>query len=325
MTPMPAMNLTSEYIRVSKRTNVGTIAEIELTDHLMKPSIKPPPGTVLVTDAARCETMKYCLYCVPVSSDISGLESATKACLDAAKFLTLNSIKLSASWMLAFGVTKNECADIILKACETFSKSKYTIVVTVVMFGAEMMTIFKKAFEEKVKERDGEVLQRDESVSPGATSLVDKTLSIGEKKEDVILRVVGLKDNVNKAIAKTEAYFNRSKEQKSIKGEKMASQFRAHKSRIKELLKEYEVLITASAEEVLIEGMERQVFECKDMLTDYLMKCDEKEREVQRLHELSEPVQWSYSDENGLVFFDEILNGMVESESRAGNKKFTIA
>ncbi|XP_028416346.1 protein mono-ADP-ribosyltransferase PARP11-like [Dendronephthya gigantea] len=70
--------------------------------------------------------------------------------------------------------------------------------------------------------------------------------------------------------------------------------------------------------------MTEQVFECKDALTDFLNREDEKKREIRRLRKISQCVQWSYFDKNGAILFDENLNGMIEREFRVFNNEFTL-
>jgi hypothetical protein len=273
--------------------------------------MKPPPNTVLMTKASPKANVMHYMHCVPVSLDMSGLESAMIACLNAAEVFSVDSVIISASGLTSLNVPARECADAILKASEMFSIENFTIEIAVVVFGVATMQIFKKAFEEKVKQ--------EKSNRPG----VNKMLKIGAK-EEVVFRVIGFHDNVSMSIQKIEAYFNRSKVTKSVKEQKILRGLWQHVSQIKKLSNGYDVFVTLTDDEICIEGIGQQVFECKDVLMDFLIKHDEKENELKRLREISKSVQWSYSDVRCTVLFDDTLNGMVESAFVTGNKKFTL-
>ncbi|CAB4022007.1 poly [ADP-ribose] polymerase 14-like [Paramuricea clavata] len=329
------ISLSSTNVRASTTASQSTCIQqgddgIDFCDSTPEESMKQPSGTVLVTKASNGANVKYYMHSVPVPFDISGLERATKACLDAAKFYACNSAIILATEITLFNIAANECANAILSASQTFSNTSFAMDIRVVTLDMDMMQIFQKAFEEKVEEQRTSVEFRESGQIAGFMHAVvndqrsaNKILNIGENDE-VIFRVVGFHDNVTISIEKIEAYFTRCKASKSVKDAKTVNGFWKNNSVIKRLSKGYEVFITLSAEEVSIEGMTEQVFECKDALIDFLNKHDEKERELRRLREISESVQWSYSDANGTVLFDEILNGMVESESRVGNKKFKV-
>ncbi|CAB4028295.1 Hypothetical predicted protein, partial [Paramuricea clavata] len=307
------MNLSSTNVKVSTTT-----------------SLKPPPGTVLVIKAHGGVNVKYYVHCVPVSFDISGLERAIKASLEAAKFFALNNIVISATGITSLNPAANECANAILNASKIFSKANFMMDIKVVVFDVNMMRIFKNAFEENAKEQktSATIHDIDQAASLEDAEIMQqlplkKVFNIGVK-EQVIFRVVGVRDNVNKSIEKIEGYSNRFKVTKYVTDEKMVYRLWKHISEMETLSKGYDVFITLSAEKVSIEGMADQVFECKDALIDFLNKHDEKEREMRRLREMSESVQWLYTDVNGTVLFDEILNGMVESKFRDGNNKITF-
>ena len=316
------MNLSSTHVKVS--TN-----EEEL--------MKPPPGTVLMIKAGKRANVKYYMHCVPVSFDVSGLERAIKACLITAQFLPLNSILISGVGITSLGVAKKECASAILKASKMFSSSNFMMDISVVETDTEIMPIFKKAFKEKLKEQNSciEMRESDHATNSEDATIkhhksLDTVLNFGVK-EIIIFRLIGFYDAVNMSIQKIDEYFNRCKVRKCVKDEKMVSGFWKHNSEIKRLSKEYQVVITLSAKEISFEGIAEQVFECKDALTQYLNKHDEKQREMelkqqelQRYREISKSVQWSYSDVNVTVLFDEILNGMVECQFRARNGNITI-
>lgn len=329
------LNFSATHVKVSATTFPSTNIrqsddEIDFIDSTREESMTPPPGTVLVTNASSCANVRYIMHCVPVSFDISGLERAMKACLDAAQYFPLNSFVISATGITSLSVAPNECANAILNASKTFSNANFIIDITVVGFDKDTMQIFKTALEEKAKEQLKSVRFHDNDQPASSKDVamkhqlpVDKIVNIGGK-EKVIFRVVGFRDNVDVSIEKIEAYFNRCKVNKSIKDEKIVNGFWKHNTEIKKLSKGYDISITLSADEVSIEGMTEQVFDCKDVLIDFLNKNDEKERKWKILREISESVQWSYSDVNSTILFDEILNGMVENECRVGNKIITI-
>ncbi|CAB4035780.1 Hypothetical predicted protein [Paramuricea clavata] len=328
------MNLSSTNVRVATTAFQSTSIQqgddgIDLCDSTREESMKQPPGTVLVTKANSGANVKYYVHSVPVSFDIFGLERVIKACLDAAKFFACHSAIILATEITSFSIAANECANAILNAIQIFSNTNFAMHIRVVTLDMDMMQIFLKAFEEKVEMQRTSV----EFHESGQIGLMDgvvndersgnKILNIG-RNDEVIFRVVGFRDNVTISIEKIEAYITRCKVRKCVKDAKTVNGFWKYNSVIKELSRGYEVFITLSAEEVSIEGMTQQVFECKDALIDFLNKHDEKERELRRLREISESVQWSYSDVNGTVLFDEILNGMVESEARVGNKNIKV-
>ena len=324
------MNICSTNIRVTKITsqclNVGQNST-ELDDSAPEELMKPPPHTVLMTKADPKANVMYYMHCVPVSFDMSGLENAANACLNAAQFFPLDSVIISASGITSLGVPANECAEAILNASKMFSNENFSIDIEVVVFDNNMIQIFKNAFEEKVKEQTTSA-KSQQTVSSHDTTMkhqsgMNMTFQIGVK-EEIVFRVVGFYDNVSMSIEKIEAYFNRFKVTKSVKERKMVKGLWEHTSQIKKLSKGYDVLITLTDDEVCIEGIGQQVFECKDELIDFLMKHDEKLNELKRLRKISKSVQWSYSDVNATVFIDDILNGMIESEFRAGNINLTL-
>ena len=330
------MNLTSTSVRMSTThhqcTNIGqNDEELEFTDSVREEPMKPPPNTVLIRKASDGANVKYYMHCVPVSFDISGIERAMKTCLDAAQFFPLNSIVVSATGITSLSVAPEECANAILNASKTFSNENFMIDITVVVFNTDMMRIFKNAFAEKrakeqkmsLKFHESDHLASFDDATIEHQRPANKMMSIGAK-EEVVFRVVGFHDNVNMSIQKIEAYFNRCKISKSIEDERIINGFWKHNSEIKKLSQGFDVFITLTSKDACIEGMAEQVFECKDVLTDFLNKYDEQERELKRLREISSSVQWSYSDVNGTVLFDEVLNGMVESEFRNGNKTLTL-
>jgi hypothetical protein len=288
--------------------------------------MKPPPRTVLITEAMPNANTMYNMHCVPVSFGMSGLENATGACLNAAQFFPLNSVIIPASEMMSLSVSSNECAEAIVNAAKTFSTENFAIDIAVV-FDSDTTQSFQKVFEEKVMEQKtnarSEQVASPHEVTTKHQSGMNKTLNIGAK-EEVVFRVVGFHDNVNVSIEKVEAYFNRSKIRKSVKDAKIVKGFWKHVSQIKKLSNRYNVVITLTADEVRIEGIGQQVFECKDALMDFLMKNEENENELKRLREISKSVQWSYIDVNCTVFFDDRLNGEVESELKIGKKSFTL-
>ena len=327
------MNLSSTHVKVS----TICFQSADFPDTIAEEPMKPPPGTVLMTKATKHANVKYYMHCVPVSFDVTGLERAIKACLIAAQFCPLNSILISATGITSLGVGKKECANAILNASKMFSSSNFMMDISVVETNIEIMPIFEKAFEEKLKEQNpcmefhaSDQTTKSENETIKHQCSVDSVLSFGVK-EEVIFRVVGFCDAVNMSIQKIVEHFNRSKVRKCVKDDKLVSGFWKHNSEIKKLSKEYQVVITLSAEEISFEGIAEQVFECKDVLTQYLNKHDEKQREMElkqqqleRYREISKSAQWSYSDVNVTVLFDEILNGMIEMQFRAGNEDITI-
>ena len=323
------MNLSSTHVKLST-TSFGSG---DFPDSIEDEPMKPPPGTVLMTKACQGSNVKYYMYCVPVTSDVPGLERAIKACLFAAQFFPLNSILISATGMTSLGVTKKESVSALLNASKMFSKSNFMMDISVVETGTEIMQIFKKAFEEKLKEQQSSMdfLESDQTTNSEDAALnVENVLNFGVK-EEVIFRVVGFHDAVKISIQKIDEYFNRCKVRKCVRDEIVVGKFWKHNSEIKRLLKAYHVLITLSAEEVSFEGLVGQVFECKDAVTEFLSEQDKKQREMElkeqeleRYRAISKSVQWSYSDVNVTVLFDEVLNGMIESEFRAENGNITI-
>ena len=320
------MNLSSTHVKVST-TSFGS------EDSFEDEPMKPPPGTVLMTKACQGSNVKYYMHCVPVSSDVPGLERAIKACLLAAQFFPLNSILTSAMGITSLGVAKKESANALLNASKMFSKSNFMMDISVVEPGTEIMQIFKKAFEEKLKEQQSSMdfLESDQTtISEDAALNAENVLHFG-MKEEVLFRVVGFHDAVKLSIQKIDEYFNRCKVRKFVRDENVVNRFWKHNSEIKRLSKAYQVFITLSAEEISFEGVAEQVFECKDAVTEFLRKQDMKQRELElkkqeleRYREISKSVQWSYSDVNVTVLFDEVLNGMIESEFRAKNGNITI-
>ena len=312
--------ITSQYQSLGQNST-------ELVDSAPEELMKPPPHTVLMTKASPNANVMYHMHCVPVSFDMSGLENAANACLNAAQFFPLDSVIISASGITSLGVPANECAEAILNASKMFSNENFSIDIAVVVFDDDMIQIFENAFEEKIKEQTTSVKTKQAARSHDATmkhqSGMNTTLNIGVK-EEIVFRVVGFYDNVSMSIEKIEEYFNRFKVTKSVKEVKIVKGLWEHTSQIRKLSKGYDVLITLTDDELSIEGMGQQVFECKDELIEFLMKHDEKLNELKRLRKISKSVQWSYSDVNATVFIDDILNGMIESEFRAGNKNLTL-
>ena len=289
-------------------------------------SMNPPPGGVLVTNASDNENVRHCIHCVPVSLDSSGLERATKACLDAAKAFSLGNILLSPTEISLLGVTSLQYAKAIFNVFQAFSKENFKMNIDVFVCDGHMMQVFLNVLEEKAKNLGVLGSQRGDHKSRNIMnddSALDKALTFG-KKERVTLLLIGFRENIEVCIEKIEGYLNRLKTKKSITEEKIVDGFWKHNSEIKKKSKDYEVFITLTNEEICIEGMAEQVFECKDALTDFLNKCDEEERELKRLREISKSVQWSYSDINGTILFDEILKEKIESEIAAGNKQIMI-
>ena len=201
--------------------------------------------------------------------------------------------------------------------------------IDVIVCDKDIMQIFIKALEEKEKNCGALESQRGDHISsPKEHTTIeedafDKILTIGSK-EKVTLRLVGFSDNVKMCTEKIEAYVNQFKTRKLITEEKIVEGFWKHNSKVKKRLKDYEVFITLTNKEVCIEGMAEQVFECKDMLIELLNNCDKEERESKKLREIMKSVQWSYSDVNGTILFDEVLKEKVESEIAAGNKQIVI-
>ena len=291
--------------------------------------ISQPPGTVLVANVRDSGTVRRYIYCVPVSLNVFGLERAMKACLDAAKSFSLGNIVISSKEITSFGISASEYANSILNACQHFSDENFVMNIVVVIFELDTRRIFKKILEKKVEEiKDVKSHESDNESCLEVSAINDghrlnKILTIGEK-EELTFQLVGYSDNVKTSMEKIEGYLNRFKTRKSIKNAKVVNGFWKHKSEIKERAKGYEVFITLADEEVSIEGMAEQVFDCKDVLIEFLNKCDEEERELKRLREISENVQWSYSDVNGIILFDEILTGTIESEIADRRKKIAI-
>ena len=312
---------------ISQFMNIDSENQQKLADDAAGEPIKPPPRTVLITEASPNATTMYNMHCVPVSFGVSGLKNATGACLNAAQFFPLNSVIISASEMMSLSVSANECAEAILNAAKTFSTENFTIHIAVV-FDSDTTQNFKKVFEKKVTEqktsaRSEQVAASPHEVTTKHQSGMNKTLNIGAK-EEVVFRVVGFRENVNASIEKIEAYINRSKVTKSVKDAKIVKGFWNHVSQIKKLSNGYNVVITLTADEVRIEGIGQHVFECKDALMDFLMKNEENENELKRLREISKSVQWSYIDVNCTVFFDDRLTGEIESAFINGEKSFTL-
>lgn len=327
------MNLSSTHVKVSARYFQTT----DFPDSVEEEPMKPPPGTVLVTKAGKHANVNYYMHCIPVSFDVPGLERAIKACLIAAQFCPLNSILISAVGITSLGVAKKECVNALLNASKMFSSSNFKMDISVVETDIEIMPIFEKAFEEMLNEHNScvEFRTSDQTAKPENVTIkyqhsMNSALSFGVK-EEVIFRVVGFFDAVNMSIQKIDEHFNRCKVRKCVKDEKLVSAFWKHNSEIKKLSEAYQVFITLSCEEISFEGIAEQVFECKDVLTEFLNKHDEekremelKQQELEGYREISKSVQWSYSDVNVTVLFDEILNGMVESQFREGNGNITI-
>ena len=312
------INLSSTDIRFSTTTSKCT------NTRQLEKAMKPLPGTVLVRESRMDKDVKYYMYSIPTSFDISGLESAIKAGLNAARFYEQHSVLISASRLASFGVGPKECANIILKVSKIFSISNLRMDIKVIVFDAYLMQIFQDAFEEKAKERQmrESYCENDQEESSGAICH-QRPMTIG-MKDEVIIRLVGFHDSVNIASNKIEAYVNRSTTKKCILGDKIVNRLWSRTSEIKEISKKYEVFITFSDGELCIEGMMEQVFECKDALTNFLSCEEEKKREIKRLRKISQSVQWLYFDKNGAILFDECLNGMIEREFKAGNKEFTL-
>jgi hypothetical protein len=242
-----------------------------------------------------------------------------KACLDAADFLQCDTVVIPATSLpVTFNISASEFAGAILNAFHTFSNASTAMDVRLVELDNEMMQIFTEALEMREEVKTTNAAFHESRDLPA-----NEILSFGAK-EEVTLRVVGFRNSVNMSLNRIEAYFNRCKVSKSIQNRKMVHRLWKHKSELKRLVKGYEVSITLSPEEARIEGSAEQVFECKDVLADFLSNLDEKEEELEKLRKISEGVQWSYSDANCNVLFDEILNGMVENEFGEGKKKFTI-
>ena len=323
------INVLSKYVLTPRTTGNR---EIPLADSMAEKPMKPPLGSVLVKKADNPANVQYDMHCVPVALNNSGVERAIKACLIAAQFFPLNSILISAVGITSLGVAKEECVNALLNASKMFSSANFTIDINVVEIDTHTMQIFKKAFEKIHKEQksSGDIRESGqganlEDARTQQERHMGKILNFGGK-EEVIFRVVGFNETVNTSIQKIDEFFNRFKERKCVKDEKVVNGFWNHDSEIKRLLKKYQVFITVSADEVSFEGMAKQVFECKDELTEYLNKQDEKHRELElkqkdleRYREISKSVQWSYSDVNATVLFDEILNGMVESQFKLEN------
>ena len=293
--------------------------DIDLNNSTTKEGMRPPPGAVVVEKASDGANIDYRVHSVPVSFDVLGLERAMKACLDAADFLQCDTVVIPATSLpVTFNISASEFAGAILNAFHTFSNASTAMDVRLVELDNEMMQIFTEALEMREEVKTTNAAFHESRDLPA-----NEILSFGAK-EEVTLRVVGFRNSVNMSLNRIEAYFNRCKVSKSIQNRKMVHRLWKHKSELKRLVKGYEVSITLSPEEARIEGSAEQVFECKDVLADFLSNLDEKEEELEKLRKISEGVQWSYSDANCNVLFDEILNGMVENEFGEGKKKFTI-
>ena len=318
------INLSSEKIKLlatkSKSTNIQQRDErIQPNNSFSKNGIEPPPGTVLVAHANDDENIEYHMHSFPVSHDATGLERAVKACLDAATYFKCSNVVIPAADIhRTFNISTSECANVFLNASCYLWNTNSVMDVRLFELNNDMMQIFQKAFE--IRER-----QTTNTLSYESAELpANETLSFGTK-EEITVRVVGFRNSVIMSMKKIEAYFKRCKVSNAIRNSKLVHRLWERNYDIGRLVNRCEVFVTLSAKEVCIEGNVEQVFECKDVLVNFLDELSEKEEKLKRLREISEGVQWLYSDTNSnFILFDEILNGMVENELRVGNKTFTI-
>ena len=309
------IHLPSEKVKLL--TNIPQNGErIEPNNSASKKGIEPPPGTVLVENASDDENIKYHMHSFPVSYDANGLERAVKACLDAAIVFNCNNVVIPAADIhRTFNISTSECANVIMNESHFLPNTNSVMDIRLVELNNDEMQIFQKAFEISAGKQTTNALFYESA---------NESLIFGTK-EEITLRVVGFRNSVIMAMKKIEAYFNRCKVSNTIINSKLVHRLWEHNYEIERLVNRYEVCVTLSTKHACIEGNAEQVFECKDILVDFLDELDEKEEKLKRLREISEGVQWLYSDANSnFVLFDEILNGMVENESSVGNKIFTI-